>query len=201
MFLVAGPTFTILTLLASLNSCVNPYIFLFFNPNLLQNCFRGLFRPRFPVRRFNNGNGSPLSRTMSHNKNAHVSVADGVSNIPNFRRLNGGNGNVGRSVPASRNCNHRPERSPNYTSSATSNHLAPGPLISHNVEKPGSHQLHHKTSINNGFEKDHLLNEFSERNQATRIAIELHDPLPQSSAILTTSNPVPDGACKQTVRI
>ncbi|CAG7678310.1 unnamed protein product [Allacma fusca] len=36
-----GATFTILTLLASLNSCVNPWIFLFFNPNLLQDFLKG----------------------------------------------------------------------------------------------------------------------------------------------------------------
>ncbi|ODM96185.1 [Arg8]-vasotocin receptor [Orchesella cincta] len=69
----SGPTFTILTLLASLNSCVNPYIFLFFNPNLLENCFRGIFRPKFPARRFNNG-GSPLSRTMSQSKKVQLGV-------------------------------------------------------------------------------------------------------------------------------
>jgi hypothetical protein len=31
---VSGPTFTIITLLASLNSCVNPWIYLAFNPEL-----------------------------------------------------------------------------------------------------------------------------------------------------------------------
>ena len=40
-----GATFTILTLLASLNSCVNPWIFLFFNPNLLQDFLRGFGCP------------------------------------------------------------------------------------------------------------------------------------------------------------
>lgn len=77
MFSFSGPTFTILTLLASLNSCVNPYIFLFFNPNLLQNCFQGIFRRQnYHGRRFNNG--SPLSRTLSQSKKVQLGVGVGV---------------------------------------------------------------------------------------------------------------------------
>ncbi|OXA62187.1 Vasopressin V1a receptor [Folsomia candida] len=38
-----GPTFTILTLLASLNSCANAFIVLFFNPNLIQSFVKGTF--------------------------------------------------------------------------------------------------------------------------------------------------------------
>lgn len=88
-FLSSGPTFTILTLLASLNSCVNPYIFLFFNPNLLQNCFQGIFRRQnyHARRRFNNG--SPLSRTLSQSKKAQLGVGVGVvARTPTYNRTN-----------------------------------------------------------------------------------------------------------------
>lgn len=44
----SGATFTILTLLASLNSCVNPWIYLAFNPNLLLHLFRTFRCPRRP---------------------------------------------------------------------------------------------------------------------------------------------------------
>jgi len=61
--IVSGPTFTILTLLASLNSCVNPWVYLLFNPDLAtlvkqQLLCRG--RPH-PVRRAIPGGGSNSS--------------------------------------------------------------------------------------------------------------------------------------------
>jgi arginine vasopressin receptor 1A len=59
-----GTVFTILTLLASLNSCINPWIFLFFNPNLLQDFMLGCRRNCCYIGRRQSG-APPVTRRTS----------------------------------------------------------------------------------------------------------------------------------------
>ncbi|XP_065341116.1 oxytocin receptor-like [Cloeon dipterum] len=63
----SGPTFTILTLLASLNSCVNPWIYLVFNPDLAVLVKQQLLCRRRPhaVRRPVTGGGSNSSDSQA----------------------------------------------------------------------------------------------------------------------------------------
>lgn len=65
--LILGPTFAILTLLASLNSCANAWIILFFNPNLLQSFMRGTFG-RLRTCRSSQQSGVPSTLTDSQRK-------------------------------------------------------------------------------------------------------------------------------------
>ncbi|XP_059472909.1 oxytocin receptor-like [Neocloeon triangulifer] len=62
----SGPTFTILTLLASLNSCVNPWVYLIFNPDLAVLVKQQLLCQRrpHPVRRPVIGGGSNSSESQ-----------------------------------------------------------------------------------------------------------------------------------------
>ncbi|CAL8135431.1 unnamed protein product [Orchesella dallaii] len=168
----SGPTFTILTLLASLNSCVNPYIFLFFNPNLLENCFRGIFRPKFPARRFNNG-GSPLSRTMSQGKNANLAVGGGS--------LGASGGGIRKAVTTRAGGNGSP---PCATSVS---HLSP--LISR--EK----QRYHQVPVN-GFGKGYLENLPNKGDISN--AVELVDSIPSTNCSSHTEkySPGVDQPCR-----
>lgn len=111
--LVTGATFTIVTLLASLNSCVNPWIYLIFNPelvNLLKDALLCRVQPRRPRyiggggdggsnssdsrcgsshRRSRNGPHYPLLTSSSNNTPNKNSTLVSGAKLLNYRLLNG----------------------------------------------------------------------------------------------------------------